>query len=128
MRRCSRRGRPRSASSPSPRRASRRRRSPRLAAEVAELGARVAGSASAAVRGDALTGVMLAEAAAAAAARLVEINVGSGPVFERARNGPNDGRSKARASATGTAIAAAARRRYRARAGQRIRRPISAVS
>jgi formiminotetrahydrofolate cyclodeaminase len=55
------------------------------AAEVAELGAEVAGSSSEAVRGDALTGVTLAEAAAAAAARLVEINVGSGPVFERAR-------------------------------------------
>ena len=56
-----------------------------LAAEVAELGASVAESASEAVRGDALTGVTLAEAAAAAAARLVAINVGSGPVFERAR-------------------------------------------
>lgn len=47
-----------------------------LAAEVAELGASVAASASAAVRGDALTGVTLAAAAASAAARLVEINVG----------------------------------------------------
>ena len=56
-----------------------------VAAEVAELGASVAKSASEAVRGDALTGVTLAEAAAAAAARLVAINVGSGPVFERAR-------------------------------------------
>jgi|SRR5215218_3358182 len=55
-----------------------------LAADVAELGVEVAGSASEAVRGDALTGVTLAEAAAAAAARLVAINVGSGPVFERA--------------------------------------------
>lgn len=56
-----------------------------LAADVAELGVEVARSASEAVRGDALTGVTLAEAAAAAAARLVTINVGSGPVFERAR-------------------------------------------
>src|SRR5215213_9346907 len=55
------------------------------AAEVAELGVEVAASASAAVRGDALTGVVLAEAAASAAFRLVEINVGTGPVFERAR-------------------------------------------
>jgi formiminotetrahydrofolate cyclodeaminase len=55
------------------------------AAEVAELGVEMASSASAAVRGDALTGVILAEAAASAAFRLVEINVGSGPVFERAR-------------------------------------------
>ncbi len=56
-----------------------------LAADVAELGATVAGSASEAVRGDALTAVTLAEAAASAAARLVAINVGSGPVFERAQ-------------------------------------------
>ncbi|MEA2409031.1 MAG: Formiminotransferase-cyclodeaminase [Thermoleophilaceae bacterium] len=55
-----------------------------VAADVAELGVSVAGSASAAVRGDALTGVTLAEAAAAAAARLVEINLGSGAVVERA--------------------------------------------
>ena len=54
------------------------------AAEVAELGVEIAASASAAVRGDALTGVVLAEAAASAACRLVEINVGSGPVLERA--------------------------------------------
>ena len=55
------------------------------AAEVAELGVEVASSASPAVRGDALTGVVLAEAAASAAFRLVEINVGGGPVLERAR-------------------------------------------
>ena len=55
------------------------------AAEVGELGVRVASSASEAVRGDALRGVVLAEAAASAAARLVAINVGSGPVFDRAR-------------------------------------------
>lgn len=55
------------------------------AAEVAELGVGVAASSSPSVRGDALTGVVLAEAAASAAFRLVEINVGSGPVFERAR-------------------------------------------
>jgi methenyltetrahydrofolate cyclohydrolase len=56
-----------------------------LAADVAELGADVAASSSPSVRGDALTGVMLAEAAASAAFRLVEINVGTGPIFERAR-------------------------------------------
>jgi methenyltetrahydrofolate cyclohydrolase len=55
------------------------------AADVAELGIEVGGASSPAVRGDALTGVVLAEAAASAAARLVEINVGSGPVFERAQ-------------------------------------------
>jgi hypothetical protein len=55
------------------------------AAEVAELGVEVAASASPSVRGDALTGVVLAEAAASAAFRLVEINVGTGPVLERAR-------------------------------------------
>lgn len=70
------------------------------AAEVAELGVEVASSASAAVRGDALTGVVLAEAAASAAFRLVEINVGVGPVFERARQAELRA-VKARASATG---------------------------
>jgi formiminotetrahydrofolate cyclodeaminase len=56
------------------------------AAEVAELGLRVAGSSSPAVRGDALTGVILADAAATAAARLVATNITSGPVFDRARS------------------------------------------
>jgi formiminotetrahydrofolate cyclodeaminase len=70
------------------------------AAEAAELGVEVAASASEAVRGDALTGVTLAEAAASAAFRLVEINVGAGPVFERARD--SELRAvRARASATG---------------------------
>lgn len=57
-----------------------------LAAEVAELGLDVAASTSPAVRGDALAGVVLAEAAASAAARLVAINVDSGDVLERARD------------------------------------------
>ena len=70
------------------------------AAEVAELGVEVASSASAAVRGDALTGVVLAEAAASAAFRLVEINVGGGPVLERARAAELRA-VRARASATG---------------------------
>ena len=70
------------------------------AAEVAVVGARVAESSSAAVRGDALTGVVLAEAATAAAARLVEINVGSGPVFDRARRAQLRA-ADARGSATG---------------------------
>ena len=70
------------------------------AADVAELGIEVAGSSSPAVRGDALTGVVLAEAAASAAARLVEINVGSGPVFERAREAEQRA-LQARESATG---------------------------
>ena len=55
------------------------------AAEAAELVVEVSASASEAVRGDALTGVVLAAAAAPAAARLVEINVGPGPVLERAQ-------------------------------------------
>lgn len=46
-----------------------------LAAEVAQLGAEVARVCSDSVRGDALAGVALAEAAATAAARLVEINL-----------------------------------------------------
>jgi formiminotetrahydrofolate cyclodeaminase len=70
------------------------------AAELAELGVEVASAASAAVRGDALAGVTLAEAAASAAFRLVEINVGSGPVFERAQAAELRA-VKARASATG---------------------------
>jgi formiminotetrahydrofolate cyclodeaminase len=71
-----------------------------MAAEVAELGAEVAASSSTAVRGDALTGVVFAEGAAAAAARLVEINLGSGPVFERAQRAELRA-AQARASATG---------------------------
>jgi formiminotetrahydrofolate cyclodeaminase len=70
------------------------------AAEVAELGVEVAASSSPSVRGDALTGVVLAEAAASAAFRLVEINVGSGPVFERARQAELRA-VNARASGTG---------------------------
>jgi formiminotetrahydrofolate cyclodeaminase len=70
------------------------------AAEVAELGLQVAASSSPSVRGDALTGVVLAEAAASAAFRLVEINVGSGPVFERARHAELRA-VNARASGTG---------------------------
>jgi formiminotetrahydrofolate cyclodeaminase len=71
-----------------------------LAAEVAELGLKVAESASEAVRGDALTGVTLAEAAAGAAARLVEINLGSGPVLERAQRA-GDRAANARGSIAG---------------------------
>jgi methenyltetrahydrofolate cyclohydrolase len=70
------------------------------AAEVAELGVEVAASSSASVRGDALTGVVLAEAAASAAFRLVEINAGSGAVFERARQAELRA-VNARASGTG---------------------------
>jgi formiminotetrahydrofolate cyclodeaminase len=68
------------------------------AASVAELGVKVAGSSSAAVRGDALTGVILAESAAAAAARLVQTNITSGPGFDRARAAAARA-AKARASA-----------------------------
>ena len=49
-----------------------------LAAEAAEHGVSVARDAEAAVRGDALTGVVLCEGAAAAAGRLVEINLTDG--------------------------------------------------
>ena len=45
------------------------------AAEAAELGARVTIASKPAVRGDALAGVLIAEAATAAAASLVEINL-----------------------------------------------------
>jgi formiminotetrahydrofolate cyclodeaminase len=59
-----------------------------IGAEVAELGLAVAQSSNAAVRGDALAGVVLAEAATTAAARLVEINLvdaGADDLIERAR-------------------------------------------
>ena len=59
-----------------------------LAAEVAELGLEVAHASSAAVRGDALAGILLAEAASTAASRLVEINLaesGADELLERAR-------------------------------------------
>jgi methenyltetrahydrofolate cyclohydrolase len=58
------------------------------AAELAELGAQVAGASSPSVRGDAVTGTLLAEAAAAAAATLVEVNLAersSAPELEQAR-------------------------------------------
>jgi formiminotetrahydrofolate cyclodeaminase len=58
------------------------------AADVAELGAAVAEGSSASVRGDAVTGVVLAEAACAAAAGLVELNLArqrSAPELERVR-------------------------------------------
>jgi methenyltetrahydrofolate cyclohydrolase len=69
-----------------------------LAAQVAGLGIDVADSSSTPVRGDALAGVVLAEAAASAAARLVAINVASGPVLGRARDAERRA-SEARSSA-----------------------------
>jgi formiminotetrahydrofolate cyclodeaminase len=47
----------------------------RMAAEVAELAARVAAQSEPALRGDATAGLVLAEASTRAAARLVEINL-----------------------------------------------------
>jgi formiminotetrahydrofolate cyclodeaminase len=58
------------------------------AAEVASLGAEVARATSPSVRGDALAGTTIAESAAAAAARLVAINLDrqpAAPELERAR-------------------------------------------
>ena len=66
-----------------------------LAAEAAELGARVAAAASPAVRGDAVTGTLLAEAAATAAAGLVDTNLkdrSDDPIVKRAA----DARKRAR--------------------------------
>jgi methenyltetrahydrofolate cyclohydrolase len=57
-------------------------------AELTELGAAVAAGSNSSVRGDAVTGVVLAEAACAAAGGLVEVNLarqGSLPELERAR-------------------------------------------
>jgi formiminotetrahydrofolate cyclodeaminase len=62
-----------------------------LAAEVAELGAGVVQASSVAVRGDASAGVVLAEAASAAAGRLVEINLAESSaddLVKRARGAP----------------------------------------
>jgi formiminotetrahydrofolate cyclodeaminase len=59
------------------------------AAEVAELGAATAWESGSGVRGDAVTATLLAEAAAAAAAKLVEINLErqpDAPELEKARN------------------------------------------
>jgi formiminotetrahydrofolate cyclodeaminase len=47
----------------------------RATAEVAELGMTIAGESKPAIVGDAITGVLLAEAACRSAARLVEINL-----------------------------------------------------
>jgi formiminotetrahydrofolate cyclodeaminase len=57
------------------------------AAEAAALGARVTAVCNPALRGDALAGVLIGEAAAAAAASLVEINLAGsgGPDLARAR-------------------------------------------
>jgi formiminotetrahydrofolate cyclodeaminase len=57
------------------------------AAETADLAARVTATSNPAVRGDALAGVLIAEAATAAAASLVEINLAraDGPDLARAR-------------------------------------------
>jgi len=58
------------------------------AAEAAELGARVTIASNPAVRGDALAGVLISEAAAAAAVSLVEINLAGreGADLARARD------------------------------------------
>jgi methenyltetrahydrofolate cyclohydrolase len=57
------------------------------AAETAELAAAVAQGGNPNLRGDALTGALLAEAAALAAARLVETNLASAPGDARVQRG-----------------------------------------
>ena len=76
------------------------------AAEVAALGTRVAAVAAPAIRGDAAAGTLLAEAAAAAAAGLVEANLQGGPeagapLLERAR-AASERAASARAEAQAT--------------------------
>jgi methenyltetrahydrofolate cyclohydrolase len=75
-----------------------------VAAEVAELGVAVARNSSKEVSGDALTGTLLAEAACAAAATLVEINLErqpSTPALEEARAARvRAGRAREHASAS----------------------------
>jgi methenyltetrahydrofolate cyclohydrolase len=58
------------------------------AAETAQLGAQVIAVCKPAIRGDALAGVLIAEAGAVAAASLVEVNLsgGDGPDLARARD------------------------------------------
>jgi len=55
----------------------------RAAAEVAEQAAEVAGTGNRHLRGDAVSGALLAEAACAAAARLAEINLAGRPTDPR---------------------------------------------
>lgn len=56
----------------------------RVAAELAELGAELAEGGNPTLAGDAIAGVLVAEAAAQAAARLVAINLTSGPAVQEA--------------------------------------------
>jgi methenyltetrahydrofolate cyclohydrolase len=73
------------------------------AASAADLGAAVVRASSPRVRGDALTGLLLAEAAAAAAATLVEINLErqpAAPELEHAR-AARERAARARAEAEG---------------------------
>jgi formiminotetrahydrofolate cyclodeaminase len=75
----------------------------RAAAEAAELGVAVARNSSNEVRGDAIAGVLLLEAACAAAARLVEINLArqpDAPALEEAR-AARDRAARARGDAFG---------------------------
>ena len=75
-------------------------------AEVAELAAALAVTGKASLAGDAMTGALLAEAAARAAARLAEMDLGAaGPA--------------APAGAAGARTSSARRARRRARAGAR---------
>jgi methenyltetrahydrofolate cyclohydrolase len=53
-------------------------------AELTELGAQLASGGNPNLAGDAITGVLLAEAAAQAAARLVAINLTDGPMVDQA--------------------------------------------
>lgn len=57
----------------------------RTAAEVAELGAEAAAGGNEHLRGDAVTGVLLAEAACRSAAKLVELNLAGAPDDARRR-------------------------------------------
>jgi methenyltetrahydrofolate cyclohydrolase len=83
------------------------------AAELAELGAEVAAASSASVRGDVVTGTLLAEAAAAAAAHLVEINLAGRPSAD-----PLSAARQARARAAAGASGVRARERGRQPAGE----------
>ena len=75
----------------------------RAATEVAELGVTVSGRSGPAVRGDAVAGVLLAEAATRAAAQLVEINLTERPDDPRRAEAATLGARAARARAEAVA-------------------------
>jgi formiminotetrahydrofolate cyclodeaminase len=74
----------------------------RVAADLAELAAELATNGNPNLKGDAIAGALLAEAAAQSAARLVAINLTDGPVvYEAAAFAARAGAARDRALLTG---------------------------